>query len=276
MWLWLREATNVKKDIYYIWEKQALIREKDKIDALRKVLDASDTKGIKNSYIDIYLKYYLRKYLDPQEKDILLEVGCGIGRLTEYMSQFVHSAYGIDIVDIFIENCNANPQKRKNTFYPPMGDTEKLKEIRINKMYIVWVLMYLLDNDEVIATLRSYRDMLPNLKAAIVIEQVKRDPQLDPENKICCCRYRAIDEYVELFAAAGFRVKSYFVLGERYNGPIYKFIHVVSNFLPRALAKSTETLFHIDKYLMGDNAKRNKLINNKKPTDVLFYLETAD
>ena len=265
----------MKKDIYDIWEKQALIREKDKVDALRKVLDASDTKGIKNSYIDIYLKYYLRKYLDPQEKDILLEVGSGIGRLTEYMSQFVHSVYGTDIVDIFIKDCNANPNKNKNTFYLHMGETEKLKEIMINKMYIVWVLMYLLDNDVVVSTLRSYRERLPALKAAIVIEQVKSDPQPDPENKVCYCCYRTIDEYRDIFGAAGFRVKDYFVLGERYNGPVYKFLHIVSNFLPKALAKSSGTLFHIDKYLLGDNAKRNKLINNKKPTDVLFYLETA-
>jgi SAM-dependent methyltransferase len=272
----LHLAITVKKDIYSIWEKQALLREKNQVDALCKVLDASDTKGIKNSYIDIYLKYYVRKYLAPQKNDILLEVGCGIGRLTEYMSQFVHSVYGTDIIDKFIEDCRSNPRKNKNTFYLPVGETEKLKDIMINKMYIVWVLMYLLDQAEVISTLRFYRDCLPNLKTAVMIEQVKKYPQLDPENKVCYCCYRTIDEYKEIFAASGFRVKGYFVLGERYNGPVYKFIHIVSNFLPRALAQSAEKLFNVDKYLLGDNAKRSKLINNKKPTDVLFYLETTD
>ena len=66
------------------------------------------------------------------------------------------------------------------------------------------------------------------------------------------------------------------MLGERHNGPFYKLLHILYKVLPRALAKVSPQLFLMDKYLMGDTSHKVKLINNKRPTDVLFQLEIAD
>jgi len=266
----------VEKDIFDIWKKRASAGQGSEVDALRKVLDPSDARGIKNSYIDAYLKHYLRRYLSPDGSDILLEVGCGIGRLTEYMSQFVHAAYGIDIIDGFIDDCIANPKKNKNTYYLHSDEISELKEIRANKMYIVWVLMYLIDKAELIKALNTYRGWLPDLKTAVVIEQVKSSTQLQyREGKIYCC-YRTIEEYLEIFAMSGFKVESYHVLGERHNGFFYKLVHIACNVLPRALVKYADKLFYIDKFMLGGDAGRIKLINSKRPTDVLFRLELPE
>ena len=266
----------MKKEIIDYCKHLASIREKNEIDALRKVLDPSDIKGVKNTYIDVYLKYYLKEYLRPEKEDILLEVGCGIGRLTEYMSQYVNAVCGIDIVDLFIDGCNANPRKHKNTLYLKMSEMIKLKELPINKMYIVWVLMLLTERAELIETLTAYRNMLPNLKTAIVLEQVKSSSQLENRNGKIGCVYRTIEEYKEIFHTSGYKVKGYSVLGERHNGYFYKGIHIMCNLLPRQLAKVAPKLFYMDKYMMGANANRVKLISDKKPTDVLFQLEIAN
>jgi SAM-dependent methyltransferase len=270
------ESSEMKKENIDFFKQQASIREKDEIDALRKVLDPSDTRGVKNSYIDVYLKYYLKKYLRPEKEDTVLEIGCGIGRLAEYLSQFVNAVYGIDIVESLIDACNSNPRKSRNTFYLKMSEREKLKEAPINKMYIVWVLMLLTDRTELIETLTAYRKILPNLKTAAVLEQVKRSTQLEHHGGKFYGAYRTIDEYTEIFHTAGFKVKGFYVLGERHNGPFYKLLHVLYKVLPRALAQVSPQLFLMDKYLMGDNAHKVKLINNKRPTDVLFQLEIAD
>jgi len=265
----------MKKETIDFVKQQALIREKDEIDALRKVLDPLDTRGVKNSYIDVYLKYYLKKFLHPEKEDTVLEIGCGIGRLTEYISQSVNAVYGIDIVDSLIDACNSNPGKSRNTFYLKMSEKEKLKEAPINKMYIVWVLMLFTDRDELIETLTAYRKMLPNLKTATVLEQVKRSTHVEDHHGRFYGAYRTIDEYREIFHASGFRVKAYSVLGERHNGPLYKLVHLLYKVLPRALAKVSPRLFLMDKYIMGDTTHKLKLINNKRPTDVLFQLEIA-
>jgi SAM-dependent methyltransferase len=266
----------MNKENLDFFKLQASIREKDDIDALRKVLDPSDIKGVKNTYIDVYLKYYLKEYVRPEKEDILLEVGCGIGRLTEYMAHYVNAVFGIDIVDLFIDGCNANPRKHRNAIYLKMSEREKLKEAPINKMYTVWVLTLVTDRTEVIEMLTAYRNMLPNLKTAFVLEQVKCSTQLEHQNGEIYCVYRTIEEYREIFHASGFKVKSCCVLGERHNGPLYKLIHILSKVLPRTLAKVAPNLFYMDKYMMGANTRRVKLINDKKPTDVLFQLEIAN
>jgi len=267
--------TVMNKEIYDEWIHQASIREKDAVDALRKVLDPKDIKGVKNSYIDAYLKYYLLEYLSPSKKAVLLEIGSGIGRLTEYMASFARSVYGIDLIDKFIDDCKTNPAKNDNTFYLYLDEIEKLKDIAIDKMYIVWVLMCLVDKDDLIKTLQTYRDNLPHLKSGIIVEQVTSSFQLEHRNGILHCCYRTIDEYIDIFTAVGFKVKKYYIMGERYNGSMYKFIHIACNFLPRKLAAFTDKLFYFDKYIMGDNTGKTRLINNRKPTDVAFQIELA-
>lgn len=265
----------MRKEIRDYWFCQSSIHAKDDIDALRKVLDPADVKGVKNTYIDAYLKYYLRESLQPETNDTLLEVGCGIGRLTEYMSQFVHSVYGVDIADKFIEDCRANVRKRENTIYLKSSELEDLKESLVNKMFIVWVLMYLSDRSEIIEMLTSYKKILPLLKTVVVLEQVKNCHQELYRHGSIYCYYRTVEEYAEIFHASGFNVRGHVVLGERYHGPLYKLVHAFGNLLPRRLANKAEDFFHFDRELMGHTAGRASLINNKRPTDVVFLLEAA-
>lgn len=263
----------MNKEIYDEWMEYAAIREKDETDALRKVLDPNDRKGVKNSYIDQYLKYYLLEYISPLKTDNILEVGCGIGRLTEYMAHFAHSVYGIDIIDKFVDDCKANVARQDNAFYLYIDEIGQLKDISIDKMFIVSVLMYIVDNSEVIKTLRTYRKSLPNLQAAVIIEQLKSSSQLEYHEGRLHCSYRTIEEYIDIFTEAGFRVKRFSIMGERHNGIIYKLIHFTANILPRKLAYAADTFFSIDRYLMGDNSGKTHLLNERKPTDVAFHLE---
>jgi SAM-dependent methyltransferase len=265
----------MKDDIHDYWLHQASLPEKDAVDALHKVLDPLDRKGVKNSYIDVHLKYHLLSRLRPAKGDALLEIGCGIGRLTEYLSQFAGSVCGIDIADQFIDSCNANPMKHANTHYLKIAHIEKLKDMHINKMYIVWVLMYLTDKAEMIKVLTEYRKNLPDLQSAAVIEQVKTSTQLVTSGGKTVCCYRSIEEYREIFTAAGFRVTGSQVLGERYHGPLYKVIHLACNWLPQGLARFADRFFLIDRYLLGASSSSAGLINDRKPTDVLFTLEAA-
>lgn len=265
----------MKKEIFDFWHHQALMPDNDQAASLRKVLDPADVKGVKNSYIDAYLKYYLQEYIDPKSEDVVLEIGCGIGRMTEYLSQLVRTIYGVDIVDKFIEDCLADPRKSQNTRYLRISETEKLKEAAVNKFFISWVLMYLTDRSELIEMLRGYRKLLPNLKAAVILEQVKAIPQTESRGGAIYCCYRTVEEYREIFAASGYRVKEVHVLGERFNGPIYRFIHLACNFLPGCLVAMAPQFFLFDKKMLGGNASRSRLINNKRATDVLFCLEVA-
>ena len=255
--------------------EQGAISPNSEIDALRRVLDPADVTGIKNSYIDLYLKYYLRAYLHPEKGDTVLEIGSGVGRLTEYISAFVAEAYGIDLVDDFIDACRTDIRKRANTHYLKMSDLQQLKNPPIDKMFIVWVLMYLIQDDELVATLSRYRQQLPRLKSVVVIEQVKRCAQTRYSDGRLDCRYRTIEEYSDIFAAAGFRVRGHVVLGERYYGPLYRLIHILGNYLPRSLAHQADRFFRFDRKIMENRAGNARLVNDRTPTDVVFLLDAA-
>ena len=107
----------MKQSVIDYWSDLASNGEDDEASQLRKVLDPNDNKGVKNAYLDAYLKYYLREILSPKPEDILLEIGSGIGRLTEYLAHFVEKVYGVDLVAAFVDKCNVNPNKNSNTVY---------------------------------------------------------------------------------------------------------------------------------------------------------------
>ncbi len=140
-------------------------------------------------------------------------------------------------------------------------------------MYTVGVLMFLIDNADLVKALKSYRDVLPHLKTAVMVEQVKRHSQTAERKREIYCRYRTIEEYVDIFQAAGFTVTNYHILGERFHGCLYRLIHPLYNVLPSGLARYTDTFFRIDKYLLRSKTDRTTFINNRRPTDVVFHLE---
>jgi hypothetical protein len=144
--------------------------------------------------------------------------------------------------------------------------------LAINKMYVVWVLMYLVEAAELVDTLSSYRKRLPNLRSAVFIEQVKKESQIVyRDGKVDCC-YRTIDQYRDVFEAAGFQVKEVRILGERHNGVLYTLLHYAGGLLPRRMAAYAGALFAADRWLM-ERRDRSRLINTKRPTDVVFVLE---
>lgn len=265
----------MKKRVSEYWDNLAMAEELDEEDALRKVLDPNDKRGVKNAYCDAYLKYYLKKYLVPSQEDVLLEIGSGTGRLTEYLSDSVRQVYGVDIAKAFIDRCNMYSKKKGNTIYYQLSEIERLNTSLINKMYSVWALMYIEDDSELIAVLQRYRALLPDLREAVFLEQVKRTIQPESRAGQVDCVYRSLSVYQEIFRASGFRVKEYIVMGERYHAPFYRLLHLFGNLLPRRLRAISDRLFSLDRKIMGNNTKRVELINDKRATDILFCLEAV-
>ena len=80
-------------------------------------------------------KYYIYKNLNPKDTDNLLEVGSGIGRLTEFFGHYVRNVYGIDIIDKFVDDCNL--YKSPNTHYLKMNEIDVIRKLNINKLVYV-------------------------------------------------------------------------------------------------------------------------------------------
>lgn len=256
------------------WEDLASINVKNEKDMLRMSLDPNDYKNIKNTYIDHFYKFYLKYYLDVKKEDNLFEIGCGYGRLMEFLAPYANTIYGTDLINRFIDIANSNPRKKDNTVYLKISELEKLSEIHVDKIYTVGVLLYFPTNDHVIETLKQYRAIFPNFKRAIFIEQVKKKEHICEENNEFYCCYRTIDDYKDIFKKSGLKVKKTHILGERYNGFFYRLMILLYWFLPKNMTSWAPKLFYWDKYFMRPNNKRSlKLIRNIYPTDVIFEIE---
>jgi SAM-dependent methyltransferase len=244
----------------------------DEVDRLREVIDPSDAGGAKNFYLDRYLKHYLLKYLDPRPDDVVLEIGSGVGRLVEFVAPRVKGAYGTDLEDDFIRACRAAPDKAPNSHYLFQGELAELPRIGVNKLYVVWVLLCVLDDELLVETLRSYREKLPELRSAVLIEQVKALPEERNHGTRFHSRYRTLEGYLEIFERAGFAVRSSTPIVERRLGPFYQGLRFGYRLLPRAAAPLGRALFDADRRVSGLWRRDPKIIQ-RQPTDYAFELE---
>jgi SAM-dependent methyltransferase len=257
-----------------IWYNRANIQVINKIDELRKVLDPADLIGIKNSYIDYYLKYYLKKHLHPLRTDSTLEIGSGIGRITEFIARYVKYSYGIDLIDKFIEDCNEKVGKMNNSRYIKISQIDSISQFNITKAFIVWVLMYFENDDDLIEALTIYRKVLSKCDKLVIIEQVKYIREIELLNNSFYCKYRTIDEYTNLFYKAGFTIEKTILLGERKLGLFLRLLQYnryIYNLLPKCFSRLAPILFLADKLIMDMKFIRRQVTNI--PMDTVFVLK---
>jgi ubiquinone/menaquinone biosynthesis C-methylase UbiE len=256
-----------------LWRELARQGARDEVDALRKVLDPSDKGGAKNLYLDSYLKHYLLEHLDAKSSDVVLEIGCGTGRLTECVAPRVAEIYGTDLIDDFVRQCRSAPRKAINSHYLLQAELSALKTVPVNKLYIVWVLMYLEDDDAAVEVLRSYLALLPPQFSAVVIEQVKASAENQENARGFYCRYRTVEGYARLFEKAGLRVTRRVLLPERRIGTLYRGLRLGYRLLPRAAARLGTFLFAADHALQVRLGEPERLQPSQRtPTDAAFEL----
>lgn len=96
-----------------------------------------------NSYIDKLQMFYLDKYFNKLKKtDQVLDIGCGIGRISFRLAKLCGKLYGIDVSKNSIEICKSKAKKMKmvhNTF--ETGDARNIKFInKFNYIFSITVL----------------------------------------------------------------------------------------------------------------------------------------
>lgn len=255
-------------NIRELWVDRATMNVSEK-DILRKVLDPSDTVGIKNVYIDIYLKHYLLKALQCDRSDAVLDIGCGYGRLTNFIAPKVKEAIGVDITEAFIKYANTT-NSQSNAKYLLTSEFHT-KDFAINKAFMVWVGLCFEEDIELTDILRSY--LQNGVKDFILIDQIKERSEKQTLNGAFYAKYRTIDDIITILSNIGFKLESYIIMGERNtNGLIAKllFNRYVYKFLPAKLSTISKYFFFIDHFLK-EIFYLTKLCRSKNPLDICFH-----
>lgn len=217
-------------------------------DLLRSVLDPSDIRGLKNAYIDLCFKYYLELFLNPAKQDRVLEIGCGYGRLTEYIAPYVSSIVGVDLAENFIKIAAARSQFENVQYYT----AEQFSEIEseFDSAFMVGVAMFVENDKDLTDLLKSYCRHING--KFILIEQVADVPYKQYIDEKFYAKYRSHDEIVNVFESAGFDLVRHKKMGERSIGlfAMLMFNRFVYPILPGFFKRVMGVFLTVDRFLM--------------------------
>ena len=167
---------------------------------INSVLDAAISKQAHRANVlhDYYSKRYLKKYLDPQKNDSILDFGCGIGRLSFFLSPYVKNIVGIDPVKEMIEVALKNNAK-KNISFLLLNKSADLPKDTFDKIFTNWVLAHV-DDFELNNYVSWFFKLLKPGGRLVIFEQVEGIEEKESE----AYKRRKSQTYVETFEKHNF------------------------------------------------------------------------
>ncbi len=258
-----------------LWRERATMAV-DRDGDLRRVLDPADRRGLKNGYIDLLLKRLLLDALRPNPGDIVVELGSGIGRLTEFLAPRVAQVCGVERDETFVAACRRRAGKAVNSRYVTPAEAERDGIPPCGKGFMVWTGMYFREDRDLTSTLaRLRRAMAPPARFVLIEQVAAADREVDIDGSFYC-RYRTPDRYARILERAGFRPLRRRLARERRYGPFYRgmFNRFAYPLLPSWIAPALPWLVAFDALVLAA-APPLSLPVSGTPLDCVIVAEAA-
>ena len=159
---------------------------------------------------DNYEKNKIKKILKPSKSDVILDIGCGIGRWAEEMSGSVKEYVGIDYISEFIDIANAKYKNNTNTHFICLDGT-KLSNLEVKNLspytivMIIGFFMYI-DNEEIYDVLNQVLKVSNEETQIIIREPIGVDKEVVLNNVWSnemethySATYRTCDQFKKIF-----------------------------------------------------------------------------
>ncbi len=170
------------------------------------VLDAGNNPKVahQNIFRNYHTKQTLLKYLNVNIDDVVLDFGCGVGRLSKFIAPKVKSVVGADksanMLQVAIEiNSKNNIRYQHFNNYPLPFDDKYF-----SKIFSYWVLQHI-DNEELKNTFNDFHRLLKDNGYVYLFEQVRNKDSVVLGS---IHHQRKREEYHELMKQAGFELVS--------------------------------------------------------------------
>jgi ubiquinone/menaquinone biosynthesis C-methylase UbiE len=159
-----------------------------------------------NVYLDYVSRCLAQKYLKPGKTDTILDFGCGVGRLSMFLSPLVGMIVGIDSSSRMLAVAQRQLQARRirNVHYLQAGrDGCPLATGAVDKIITCWVLAHVSDG-LLREVLSEFRRILAPSGQLVAFEQVRPTRESYAGLHV----QRTADEYGKLIEAAGLHVRA--------------------------------------------------------------------
>ena len=161
------------------------------------VLDAGADAHV-NTYYNYISKRWVSKFLKPGKQDIILDFGCGVGRLTQFLAPKVKHITGID-TSVEMIKLASKKNAPNASLYHFENDIPDMNGAVFTKLLFHWVLIHIDDEN-----IHHYLDQLTRYTSAntecYVFEQTNLIQRTSPTHIHI---HRTKEEYIKLFAAHG-------------------------------------------------------------------------
>lgn len=171
---------------------------------LNAVLDAGDKPGVRRQNIlrDYITRRRLISLLKPGHRDTILDFGCGMGRLTNYIKHRASKICGIDASEAMIELALKQNEENSATEFKLISNNNiPYPGEYFNKAFTVWVLQHIDDNELNIIAGELYRVLTPG-GVVVLLEQTREKKAVLSDIHI----HRSFTDYHKIFEEAGFTV----------------------------------------------------------------------
>jgi SAM-dependent methyltransferase len=106
-------------------------------------IDPGDQRGHKNEYIDLLHKMALEEVLEIKGDEIVLDFGCGSGRISYWMAPKVNKVIGLEITQQMIDLAEKNRTAKNVEFMLYDGVHFHVFPYPFDLILSVWVLQYM-------------------------------------------------------------------------------------------------------------------------------------
>ncbi len=167
---------------------------------INSVLDAGLTKTARKSNLlhDYFSKKYVSSSLGLKSKDIVLDFGCGVGRLTKYLAPKVDQIIGYDASEKMIVVADEVNNGNNISYVSAINQIT----VSFDIIFSHWVLAHVSD-EEIQNQFRVLLDKI-NLNGRIVIfEQIYHSLEYSVKNEVYY--RRSLEDYKKVFETVGYQ-----------------------------------------------------------------------
>jgi SAM-dependent methyltransferase len=169
---------------------------------LRSGIDPADRKGLKNYYIDLLQKMALEEVLELKGDEIVMDFGCGRGRIAYWIAPKVKKVVGLEITREMIDLAERHRTAENVEFMVYDGVRFPVVPYPFDIILSLWVLQYM-EGEKLKRTVSELAQHLREDGKLCLIEQASDNPkvrrpkveeylQAFKESKLECLRYYPI------------------------------------------------------------------------------------
>lgn len=212
------------------------------------VIDPNDHRGEKNFYLaGLRNQLVLRQLTHLPESDIVLDLGCGTGGLTQALASSGHAVLGLDISFGLLQRTKDRRYDMPVAFACYDGASLPILDESVDALTTYVVLTHIIPDEDLSTLLKEcYRALKPDA-VMVCIEQCRRKEKIDREG---WKHFRTRNQWVSAFQKAGFTVQTFeAVRFGRFpltllirSGMIPRFLYGATSRLERLLGRVVTTL----------------------------------